>query len=239
MIEKNLRSLVKKLSSEYSSITMFRRPENEEDLQRREAIGVIRASRFVRRCARSHKPITLKTVCEIHKEIFRDAWPEIAGVYRDENLKITDSKHLPPHYSKVSELMEQADSDLAARLKRLEKAEGILLDMGDPTDKDTALISAIITTAAWLHHLLTYIHPFREGNGRTARLAANFILERYGLVGISIKVEKENKNRYRKALAQADKAEDLEPLADLIFEGLIERYEGVSVKYYDFKKKKR
>ncbi len=215
---------------------MLRRPENEEDLQRREAIGVIRASRFVRRYARSHKPITAKTICEIHKEIFRDAWSEIAGVYRDENLEISDSKHLPPHHSKVSEFMEQADSELVARLKKLEKAEGILLNMGDPTDEDSALMEEIITTAAWIHHIVTFIHPFREGNGRTARLAANLILERYGLVGISIKIEKENKNRYRRALAQADKAQDIEPLTNLIYEGLIERYEGVAIKYYDFKK---
>jgi len=180
----------------------------------------------------------MKTICEIHKEIFRDAWPEIAGVYRDENLEISDSKHLPPHHSKVSELMERADSDLGGRLRGLEKAEVILLDMGNPKNKDISLIEEIITTAAWIHHIVTFVHPFREGNGRTARLAANLILERYGLVGISIKVEKENKNRYRRALAQADKVHDLEPLANLISEGLIERYEGVSVKYYDFKKKK-
>lgn len=33
---------------------------------------------------------------------------------------------------------------------------------------------------------------FREGNGRTARLATNLILERYELVGISIKIEQGN-----------------------------------------------
>jgi len=44
------------------------------------------------------------------------------------------------------------------------------------------------------------------------------ILERFGLVGISIKIEKENKATYRKALAQIDQREDYEPLMDLIFE---------------------
>ena len=63
-------------------------------------------------------------------------------------------------------------------------------------------IEKIIRLSAWVHHKITHIHPFREGNGRTARLAGNLILERYGLVGISIKVEKENKNQYCNALAQ-------------------------------------
>jgi len=63
-------------------------------------------------------------------------------------------------------------------------------------------------------------------------LASNLILERYGLVGISIKVEKENKNRYQKALAQIDKFQDYEPLMELIYEDLVERYHGVAIKYY-------
>ena len=63
-------------------------------------------------------------------------------------------------------------------------------------------------------------------------MASNLILERYGLVGISIKVEKENKNRYQKALAQIDKFQDYEPLMELIYEDLVERYHGVAIKYY-------
>ncbi|MBI2644917.1 hypothetical protein HYW94_01930 [Candidatus Uhrbacteria bacterium] len=74
------------------------RPANEEELQKREAIGTIRASRFVRGYAKSKEPIDVRIICHIHQEIFRDAWPEIAGVYRDENLEITYSKHLPPHH---------------------------------------------------------------------------------------------------------------------------------------------
>lgn len=63
------------------------------------------------------------------------------------------------------------------------------------------------------------------------RFAGNLILERYGLVGISIKIEKENKNRYRQALSQIDTVKDYEPLKTLIYEGLTERYEGVNMKY--------
>ena len=73
---------------------MSNRPQTEEELQTREAIGVIRASRFVRKYAHSHKTISMGTVCEVHQEIFKEAWHEIAGKYRDENLKITHSKHL-------------------------------------------------------------------------------------------------------------------------------------------------
>lgn len=211
---------------------MPKRPENEEEFQQREAIGVIRASRFVRAYARTHKPITMQTVCEIHKEIFRDAWLEIAGIYRDENLEITDSSHLPPHHSKVRNQMNEAEVIFLEKLQDLKSVEGVRLADEAVTDEIGQQIDDIVAVAAWIHHTITHVHPFREGNGRAARLAANLILERYGLIGISIKIEKENKNRYRKALAQIDTVGDYEPLEAIIYEGLIDRYDGVSVKYY-------
>ncbi len=214
---------------------MVERPKDEQEMQKREAIGVIRASRFVRTYAHSHKPITIDTISEIHKCIFEHAWPEIAGKYRDENLEITDSKHLPPHHSQVHEYMKKAKDELIIRLKNLEKVEGLIIAK-DVTEEVLDAIEKIIRTAAWLHHLITNVHPFREGNGRTARLAANLILERYGLVGISIKIEKENKDDYRNALAQIDQYQDYEPLEGLIYEGLIERYSGVEMKFYKVKK---
>jgi hypothetical protein len=47
-----------------------------------------------------------------------------------------------------------------------------------------------------------------------------------------VKIEKENKNTYRNALAQIDRMKDYEPLKNLIYEGLADRYNGVVVKYY-------
>jgi fido (protein-threonine AMPylation protein) len=211
---------------------MALRPHTEEELQKREAIGVIRASRFVRRYANSHGPIDMNTVREIHNEIFKDAWPEIAGKYRKENLKITESRHMPPHYSNVDALMTQADQVFTEHLKKLRKMDGAVFTKSEATTTGLRSIDAIISSAAWVHHTITFVHPFREGNGRTARLAANLLLERYGLVGISIKIEKENKNRYRQALAQIDLMQDYEPLKAIIYEGLIERYNGVTMKYY-------
>lgn len=211
---------------------MLSRPKDEEELQRREAIGVIRASRFVRKYARSHELISMQTVCRIHEEVFKDAWPEIAGKYRQENLKITDSKHLPPHHSTVVACMDEKAQELQKRLKKLEGSEGIIRAMNLEDGSFHDAVEEVVRVAAWLHHAVTFVHPFREGNGRTARLAGNLILERYGLVGISIKVEKENKNRYRQALAQIDRMNDFEPLVELIYDGLMERYEGVAMKYY-------
>ena len=211
-----------------------KRPCTEEELQKREVVGVIRASRFIRKCAQSHCKIDVPVILKIHNKIFKNAWTEISGKYREENIKITGSSHLPPHFSRVPELMDGLGIELEQRLGDLNISEGIIWNIGKGLNKKVlGEIEKIIFLSAWLHHKITYIHPFREGNGRTARLVANLILERYGLVGISVKIEKENKNQYRKALSQIDKMKDYEPLVTLISDGLIERYNGVAVKYYN------
>jgi fido (protein-threonine AMPylation protein) len=217
---------------------MLYRPDNEKELQKREATGVIRASRFVRRYAQSHKKINVETIYQIHKEIFKDAWPEIAGRNRQEELSITGSDLKLPHHAMVPELMNNMDFELGKRISGLKECEGHILNIRYQITEETAkCIEKVLHVVSWLHHKITSIHPFREGNGRTARLAANLILERYGLVGISVKVEKENKNQYRASLSQIDKYEDYEPLEAIITEGLVERYNGVSMKYYSQKSK--
>lgn len=207
------------------------RPKDKKELQKREAIGVIRASRFVRRYAHSHKPINIQTINRIHAEIFKDAWPEIAGEYRTENVEITHSKHLPPHYSRISEQMSRFGAELEKSLEDCELVEGFILDINNESKERLDAIGKILNLAARVHHMITWIHPYREGNGRTARLAGNLVLERYGIVGLSIKIELADKERYRKCLAQADK-EDYNPLLDLIVEGIVDRYKGVSMKFY-------
>lgn len=46
--------------------------------------------------------------------------------------------------------------------------------------KENAEAMHPIQFAAEVHRALVYIHPFSDGNGRTARLAMNFIFEGVG-----------------------------------------------------------
>ena len=209
------------------------RPRDNEDLEKRAAIGVIRASRFVRRYSRTDQKINISTIKLIHKEIWKDIWPEIAGEYRTENLEITGSKLRLPHYSEVPCLMDEADKEIARRILEIgDDCKGIIIGFEEVNNELIECIDKVVTLSAWMHHAITCIHPFREGNGRSARLAANLILERYGLVGISVKIEKENKDTYHQALVQIDRMKDYKPLKDLIYEGLADRYNGVALKYY-------
>jgi Fic family protein len=73
--------------------------------------------------------------------------------------------------------------------------------------------------AARLHHRLVWIHPFRNGNGRWARLAANIFLRQNDsalVVWPEMKLASKTRIRehYIDALRKADKG-DLRPLTKI------------------------
>lgn len=200
----------------------FERPKDKKELQMLEAVGAIRASRFVTRFANSKTPITQEIVYEIQKEMYSDWWPENAGKIRAEEIHLWHSKHLPPHHSQIVFFMKAFSEELAEQLVALEPKK--LLSNNDKDFIDE--FQKVIAAAAWAHHKIVWIHPFVDGNGRTARLMSNLILKRYGLwAGLSARIERENKDQYLEALTQADDFNDYDPLEKIIAEGLAERYE--------------
>jgi Fic family protein len=70
-----------------------------------------------------------------------------------------------------------------------------------------------ILSAAEFHYKFIRIHPFDDGNGRTARILMNFILMQFGYPPVIIKTE--DKQNYFSVLQQAD-ADILEPFIDYI-----------------------
>lgn len=72
--------------------------------------------------------------------------------------------------------------EVDAFVKLLRAVSGRLdkhLPSGEELDRDG--LEAVVELAAWTHTEWVRIHPFRNGNGRTARMLANAILMRYGL----------------------------------------------------------
>lgn len=66
-----------------------------------------------------------------------------------------------------------------------------------------------------VHHAITRIHPFPDGNGRTARAFMNLQLVRSGLPPVYIKAE--DKSSYIDALSMADNEGRYEDLYEIIF----------------------
>jgi len=77
--------------------------------------------------------------------------------------------------SKVAEELKRFQDVLQKAVAQLDRALPIGKDLS--TDE----LEAVIDLCAWAHAEWVRIHPFANGNGRTARLWANFLAMRYGL----------------------------------------------------------
>lgn len=70
-----------------------------------------------------------------------------------------------------------------------------------------------IEIASKLHHDFVVIHPFGDGNGRTARILVNYVLMRSGYLPLVVPTQQ--KDRYLAALRRADTG-DLQALTDYL-----------------------
>jgi len=77
--------------------------------------------------------------------------------------------------SDVSSELAEFDRKLPLAVAELDQ----LVSIGEVPDSDS--LEAILTLCAWAHSEWVRIHPFANGNGRTARLWVNSIAMRYGL----------------------------------------------------------
>lgn len=75
-----------------------------------------------------------------------------------------------------------------------------------------------IILAALFHYRFIRIHPFDDGNGRTARIVMNFVLMQFGYPPVIIKTE--DKENYYAVLRLAD-ADQIEPFISYIAQNLI------------------
>ncbi|GAB2023683.1 Fic family protein [Pseudolactococcus yaeyamensis] len=70
--------------------------------------------------------------------------------------------------------------------------------------------------AALLHLKFVSIHPFADGNGRTARLLMAFALVRNGFPIVNIQPEANSRSEYMEALANSQRQDNPEPFVNLV-----------------------
>ena len=119
----------------------------------------------------------------LHQLVVLDTEKEWAGKYRTSGVLITGTDHKPPEALEVV---------------------GLMGDLIDWMRKEQTKLSPI-ELSALLHHRLVHIHPFFDGNGRTARLAMNVFLLQNGYPLVIIL--KNDRKKYYRVLALADKGE--------------------------------
>ncbi len=120
---------------------------------------------------------------QIHSLVVKEADSEIAGAYRQGDVFISGSDHKPPVGFEVPNKMEE----LIEWIKK---------------EKNNY---HIIELSAILHHKLVAIHPFWDGNGRTARIIMNILMMQAGYPMTIIL--KNDRQRYYRVLSEADKGD--------------------------------
>lgn len=88
-------------------------------------------------------------------------------------------------------------------------------------------LSEYIKGVIRIHHKLTVIHPFSDGNGRTTRAFMNVLLVRGKVCPVYIKVEE--KDAYIKALEIADTTGRYDALYEVIFKALLRSYMELTI----------
>ena len=141
-----------------------------------EVINHKEAILFLEELVKNEELLSAWNIKNLHRLILKGIDDENAGVYRTENVIISGAKHRPPEHFLIKEQMEQL----------------VILY------NQAWLEFHPVKRAALLHGEFVKIHPFVDGNGRTARLLLNFELMKKGYPPVIIK--KEMRLHYYEAL---------------------------------------
>lgn len=141
-----------------------------------------------------HKEETLLQgqIKNLHRLVLKGIDDSYAGVYRDQQVLIAGATNIPSAHYLIQEEMDQ-----------LMKGH----------DKEAMFLHSI-SRGAMLHALFVGIHPFIDGNGRTARLLLNLELMKEGYPPVIIRVE--NRVAYYEALDKSISKKDFTAFIQLV-----------------------
>lgn len=122
------------------------------------AINHQEAIDYIRALATGLTELNAYQVNAIHALILRGIDPAGTGLYRTVPVTISGARHVPPQPFLIHKLMEELFIFYSGQKDALHP----------------------VLLAAEMHRRLVTIHPYIDGNGRTARLVMNLILLRHG-----------------------------------------------------------
>lgn len=153
-------------------------PKGEMPRWQLEIAGMFIAIGFVEKKANDpSKPgLTAEDIFAINKTVMNDPLnPHLYGVLR--NVPILEVVSVVRGERRVSVIDYPSPENLP---DEFEEFSNIIEQKTVQISPDTP-IAEVIDTAALAHDKLIRIHPFRDGNGRTARFLVDFIFKRAGL----------------------------------------------------------
>lgn len=161
-----------------------------------DAVNHAKAFEFVLDLIENGKKVIYESmILDIHRYVLQGLNNSNAGKYRNIAVRVRGSTTIFPNPIKIPLLM----NELILWLKNDNQLHPIEL-------------------AALAHYKLVSIHPFVDGNGRTARLLMNLVLGLNGFPPAIIEIEK--KNMYFKILEKAQTTGNLEDFLLLIYKAV-------------------
>ena len=143
-----------------------------------EAINHAEAVEMLYEMVMERMPIDRRSLLDLHALILKSIDKDNAGRYRSVPVRISGSEHVPPQPFLLDKLMEDYFNWYNQQGNQLHP----------------------VILAAEMHERLVSIHPFIDGNGRTARLLMNMILLRNGYPIAILKGDAKARMAYYKAL---------------------------------------
>ena len=143
---------------------------------------------FILEMVENNEELTENRLKDLHEIIMKGLG--VGGLYRNVDISIKGSNHIPPSYIKVYDRMKKYFD--AINDTSVEKYEQI----------------------AFSHLQLAKIHPFLDGNGRLARLVLNYELLKNNLKPISI--DKDKKEEYFNYLEEFKVNKNITPFIEFI-----------------------
>lgn len=176
-----------------------------------EITNVESAMRFIDNNVSENEKITKALVLEVHKIVVAGLEREgdlTPGAFRNRNVIITNSKHVPPDLALLQDYLDE-----------------FFIFINEPLDPKLDLLRVAIA-----HHRFTWIHPFNNGNGRVVRLITYAMLIARGFnVGMGRLINPSavfcnNRNKYYELLTSADAGSDpaLLEWSSFVLQGLLD-----------------
>lgn len=166
-----------------------------------EALNHKEAILFIEKLAQTNEILNEYSIKSIHALILKNIDEQNAGKYRDINVLISGAEHKPPQSIEISSKMHKFITWYQDNYKNLHPVE----------------------LAARVHIEFVGIHPFVDGNGRTARLLMNLELIKKGFPPAIIKIE--NRLEYYQALDLAHTKKEYSPFMKLMCKVVEESFE--------------
>lgn len=135
----------------------------------------------------TNEKLSIYKILDLNKKLFQYApFPEESGKTRTDNNLVLGTKFETVDWREVAQEL----------IKLQEPIDNLVEQVNEMS------ISEYLFCAIKIHHRITQIHPFRDGNGRSSRALLNWMLRLKGLPPIYFKVTE--KTSYYMALERAD-----------------------------------